>query len=98
MMSAPTTDGAYSLNGSSQYLTSADTGLPAGNSHYTIEAWVTHTPNVTLRLVLAAFLLIVAGLARTAGAVCPTPDASFDAFFARFQQDSIFRLDRVEWP
>ena len=51
-----------------------------------------------MRLVLAAFLLIVADLARTAGAACPIPDASFDAFFARFQQDSIFRLDRVEWP
>jgi hypothetical protein len=37
---SPQTDGAYSLNGTSQYLSSADTGLPTGNSPYTVEAWV----------------------------------------------------------
>lgn len=51
-----------------------------------------------MRLVLAAFLLILGGHACIAGARCPARDASFNAFFARFQQDSTFRLDRVEWP
>jgi hypothetical protein len=36
----PTADGAYSLNGSTQYLTASDTGLVTGNGARTIEAWV----------------------------------------------------------
>jgi hypothetical protein len=37
---SPTTDGAYVLDGSSQYLSSADTGFVTGNGPRTIEAWV----------------------------------------------------------
>jgi hypothetical protein len=36
----PTTDGAYILDGSSQFLTASDTGLVTGNGARTVEAWV----------------------------------------------------------
>jgi len=36
----PRTDGAYAFDGSTQYLTASDTGLPSGNSPWTVEAWV----------------------------------------------------------
>jgi Concanavalin A-like lectin/glucanases superfamily len=40
---SPTTDGAYVLNGSSQYLSAGDTGFVTGNGSRTIEAWVKRT-------------------------------------------------------
>jgi hypothetical protein len=41
----PTSNGAYSFNGSSQYLTASDSGMPSGNGAWTVEGWV-YVPSI----------------------------------------------------
>jgi hypothetical protein len=52
---SPTTNGAYSFDGSSQHLTTSDTGLPSGNSPWTVEAWVYVTSYNTSPSALISF-------------------------------------------
>jgi hypothetical protein len=50
-----------------------------------------------MRRVLALAILVYLSAAN-AQAPCSAPDESFSSFFSRFQEDTEFRISRVDWP